>query len=270
MLLANCLSRFPSPSNYLPILIAHNVQHVQLSSAELDIIWGSVECNPVHSTVCHLTLRGWPECQQEVPHIPDISGVCKMNCLSIQVYSSRGQGYSFPPELLKCTLADLHGAHQGINRMQAQAREAVYWLDIDADIANYVCQCTICTKHKASPPAQPMLPWDIPYGPWQEIVADYFTHRGKEHLSISDQFSKYPFLYKVSTKPTQSLCPCLLKLISQDGPPSLLSIDNGQPFASEELAHFLLQHHIEHSTSSCTSQGLMGSLNTKSEPSRPH
>ena len=38
MVLANHLSHFPSHSNYLPIPIAENVQHVQLSNAELNII----------------------------------------------------------------------------------------------------------------------------------------------------------------------------------------------------------------------------------------
>ena len=42
-----------------------------------------------------------------------------------------------PPELLERTLADLHGAHQCIDRMQAQAREAVYWPGIDADTADF-------------------------------------------------------------------------------------------------------------------------------------
>ena len=93
--------------------------------------------------------------------------------------------------------------------------------------------------HKASPPAQPMLPRDVPDGPWQEITADYLTHKGREYLLICNQFSKYPFLYKVSTKSAQSLCACLLELISQYGPPSLLFMDNGQPFASEELTQFL-------------------------------
>ena len=51
MVLANHLSHFLSHYNYLPIPIAHNVQHVQLSNAELDIIWGSVECNPVYCTI---------------------------------------------------------------------------------------------------------------------------------------------------------------------------------------------------------------------------
>ena len=40
------------------------------------------------------------------------------------------------PELLNYTLADLHGAHHVINRMQARAREAVNWPSIDANIAN--------------------------------------------------------------------------------------------------------------------------------------
>ena len=115
---------------------------------------------------------------------------------------------------------------------------------------DYVCQCTICTKHKASPPARPMLPRDVPDCLWQEITVDYLTHQGKEYLLICDVFSKYPFLYKVKTKSTQSLCACLLELISQYGPSSMLSMDNVQSFVSEELAQFLLCHHIELPTSS--------------------
>ena len=144
-----------------------------------------------------------------------------------------------PLELLHCTLADLHRAHQGIDKMQAQVREAVYWPGIDADIADYVSWCTICTKHNASPPAQHMLPRDVPDSPWQEIKADYSTLKIKEYLLICNLFSKYPFLYKVSTKSAQSLYVCLLELICQYGPPSLLFTDNRQPFASEELTQFL-------------------------------
>ena len=58
MVLADCLSCFPSPKILLPIPLAHNIQHVQLSKAELDIILGSVERDPVYSTVSHLTLKG--------------------------------------------------------------------------------------------------------------------------------------------------------------------------------------------------------------------
>ena len=58
MVLADHLSCFPSHINSLPIPIAQNVQHVQLSNAELYMILDSVEWDPVYSTIYHLTLRG--------------------------------------------------------------------------------------------------------------------------------------------------------------------------------------------------------------------
>ena len=59
-----------------------------------------------------------------------------------------------------------------------------------------------------------MLPWDIPDGPWQEIAANYCQHKGKVYLLICDLFSKYPFLFKVTSK-SALLCPKTLST-SQD------------------------------------------------------
>ena len=35
----------------LPIPIHQNIQHIQLSTQELDAICGAIECNPVYSTL---------------------------------------------------------------------------------------------------------------------------------------------------------------------------------------------------------------------------
>ena len=230
---------------------------MQQSNAELDIIQCSIECDPVYSTVYHLTLRGWPKSKAgSCPHCQNFWAAWgKLSINSGLLF--KGTRVCIPPELLNHTLANLHGTQNGTDRMQAQAREAVYWPGIDAYIADYVHWCIICTKHKASLPAQPMLPRDIPDGLWQEIPADYLSHKGKEYLLMCDLFSKYPFIYKVSTKSAWSLCACLHELISQYGPPSLLYMNNGPPFASDDLTQFLQHHHIDHITSSPTSQGLM-------------
>ena len=149
--------------------------------------------------------------------------------------------------------------------MQAQAREAVYWPGIDSDISDYVSQCTICTKHKASPPAQPMLPGNIPDGPWQDITVDYMTHKSHEYLIICNAVSKYPYVFKVTSKSAQSLCTHLLELILQYGPPMSLSNNNGLPFASDELTKFLMCHHIAHHTSSPHFPGSNGFIKRQSE-----
>ena len=126
MVLSNHLHHFPSHSTSLPNPIVQNVQHVQLSNVELDIIQDSMECDPVYSTIYCLTLRGWLEHRKQVPWI--VRHFCRTrDKLSIDTgLLLKGTRVCIPPELLNCTLADLHGVHQGIKRMQGQVREAVY------------------------------------------------------------------------------------------------------------------------------------------------
>ena len=190
--------------------MSNTSSYPKLNWTSFEAPWNTTWCIAPSTTS---PLENGPNASRTFPTLPNTSGALGKNCPSNLAYSSRGQGY--PPELLDCTLADMHGVHQGIDRMQPQVREAVYWSGIDADIANYVHQCTICTKHKASLPTQPMLPRDVPDGPWQEIAVDYLTHQSKEYVPICDLFSKYPLLYKVFTKSAQSLYVCLLELISQ-------------------------------------------------------
>ena len=139
MVLVDHLCYFSSLKHSLPIPIAQNIQHVQLPNGELDVIQGSVECNLGYSTVYHLTLRGRPKHRQQVPHIAKHSWGA-WDELSIDAsLLLKGTRVCIPPELLNHFLANLHGGHQGMDRMQTQAREAVYWLGIDANITDYVC-----------------------------------------------------------------------------------------------------------------------------------
>ena len=104
--------------------------------------------------------------------------------------------------------------------MKALAQEAVNWPVIDSNITDYVKRCAICTQHKACPPAQPMLPRDIPSSPWQEIVADYFNHSSKDYLLMANLFSKYPFLFCITSKSAQALVQKLQDFMSQYSPPN--------------------------------------------------
>ena len=95
-----------------------------------------------------------------------------------------------------------------------------------------------------------MLPRDIPDSPWQELAADYFKHKSKDYLLIANTFSKYPFIYKVHSKTTDSIIHCLQDLFSQFGKPQCFFSDNGPPFSSEPFSQFLTSHAIDHITSS--------------------
>ena len=104
MVLADCWSHFPSNTNYLPIPFGQNIQHFQLSTADMDIIWGSVECNPVYSTGYHLTLWDWPDHIQDAPCIARHFWGARDE-LSIDTgLLLKGTRVCIPPELLERTL----------------------------------------------------------------------------------------------------------------------------------------------------------------------
>ena len=135
-----------------------------------------------------MTLNSWPN------RIQDVS------CLTHNFWSLRdeltieegvllkGNRVHIPPELHVRTLYDLHGSYQGIEKMTHVARTNVYWPGIDADIADSIRKSTICAKYKASQTVHPMLLCDIPDGPWQELAADYFTHKGQRLPPNSGHF----------------------------------------------------------------------------------
>ena len=155
-----------------------------------------------------------------------------------------------PPELQDRTLYDLHDGHLGVEKMINLARSSVHWQGIKADIIDYVRCCTTCVKHKALQTVQPMLPHDVPDGPWKEIATNYFTHSNKDYLLITDTFSKSPFIYSIHSKTHNSLIQCLQDLFSQFGMPLYFFSDNGPPFSSEPFSSFLTSLGIEHITSS--------------------
>ena len=161
MVLADRLSRFPSPCDSLPIELHQNIHTLNFHSDRLLIIKGAIEHYPIHLAVFRMTLNGWPNRVHDVPHLACHFWSLREELTIEDGVLSKGNRVCIPPELHGRTLYDLHDSHQGIEKMVHIARANMYWPGIDADIANYV-RCTICTKHKASKTVQPMLPHDIP------------------------------------------------------------------------------------------------------------
>ena len=51
------------------IELQQNIHTINFNSDHLDIIKGATERDPIHSTVCRLTLNGWPEKIRNIPHL---------------------------------------------------------------------------------------------------------------------------------------------------------------------------------------------------------
>ena len=158
MVLADCLSRFPSRKENSPIELHQNIQHISFTPNTINTLHGALERDPILSTVYCLTLQGWPGKAYQVPRIAQQFWGATDKLSIEEGLLIKGDRICIPHELHNGFLHDLHEAHQGIEKMQIKARAMIYWPGIDTDIIEYVKRCNICLQHKAVQSIQPLLP----------------------------------------------------------------------------------------------------------------
>ena len=149
---------------------------------------------------CHITINGWHDSIHEVPHIACHYWGARDELTVENSLLLKGGGVCIPPKLYQIMLHDLHNGHKGIEKMQHLVRERIYWQGLDADITEYVKCCKVCIMHKATQAIESMMSRDIPEGPWKNLANEFFHHNNTEYLLTVDNFSKYPFLFKVSSR----------------------------------------------------------------------
>ena len=69
MVLADCLSHFPSCKENIPIELHQNIHSIHFTPDKLNIVREAIKRDPIHSTIYRLTLNGRPDRIQDIPHI---------------------------------------------------------------------------------------------------------------------------------------------------------------------------------------------------------
>ena len=146
-------------------------------------------------------------------------------------------------------LEQLHGAHQGGGKMKLRARSTVFWTGITKDIDNTVSRCTQCQESQPRQRREPMSPSEVPPRAWHTVGADLFTLNG-EYLVVVDYYSKYPFVFKLSSTGSYSIVEKLKNLFSEQGIPAILRTDNGPQFISHKFQKFAEEFGFQYTTSS--------------------
>ena len=239
--MADRLSRFPSRRENLPIELHNNIQHIGLTT-KITITRGATEKDPILHTVYCITPNGCPH------HI------CEALCIVCHFWGARDKltvdiglllkavRVWIPSKLYQRMLHDLHDGHKGVKKMQHLARDRIYWQGLDADITEYVKHCKMCTMHKATQSIEPMLPRDIPEGPWQ-LISSTITMQ----ITVLASTPSYTKFHK---KQLTLYSRRLNHLFPGIDPLKRLTTDNWPAFISEALKKFLQDHHTDHITSS--------------------
>ena len=247
MQLADALSRCPARASQ-EIKLDMQVDYIAFTKPWIEKLKDSTQRDPILATVYQLTQQGWPHQRRHVPRMARRYWDFRDELSTDDGMLLKGPRLIIPGELQEEYLSRLHEGHLSASKVQENAKQYMYWIGIDADIGDYTKRCQECIK-RSQVPKEPLLPHDIPEGPWRKLGIDYFTFDGNSYVLICDYFSKFPFLYRAKTL-FWSLRDRLIDLFSIEGYPDEIVSDNGPPFQSKEFAKFLSGLGIKHTTSS--------------------
>ena len=161
----------------------------------------------------------------------------------------RGKKIIIPTSMRKEMLHRIHQGHQGINKCQRLARDALWWPRINQEIENMVNNCESCSKHQVSR-AEPMLSSKTPSYPWQKIGADFFEWNNTTYLLLVDYLSRWIEIAKMTTTSGTRTVDQFKSIFAKFGIPEEIRTDNGPQFISHEFKKFCAQYEINHTTSS--------------------
>ena len=128
IILANCLSCFPSHKESLPIAICQNIKHIQLTNNKINTIQGAIEQDLVYNTLYCLNLRGWPRHLQQVLRIAHHFWGA-LDELTIKDSILLKGDWVCTPKLLNWTLADFPqcAPGDGENAVLSQRGSVLAW-----------------------------------------------------------------------------------------------------------------------------------------------
>ena len=213
-------------------------------------IRAETQWDPILLTVHRLTLNGWPDRQGCVPRAARFYwSFCDKLSIDGDILT-KGEQVVIPLSCRDNIMADLHGSHAGINKAMDLARMCVYWPSMEADMTHYIKQCLTCIEC-SNLPVKMLKPYEVRPGPWVKIGVDFFQdHLGKKHLIVADYFSKFPYVFPVTSAHHFKTITHLRELFAAEGIPAVVMSDNGPPFNGEEFRQFACDFDFIHTTSS--------------------
>jgi hypothetical protein len=137
-------------------------------------------------------------------------------------------------------LDGLHAAHQCVTKMHDRAMHAVFWLGLYKDLEGVRNNCSYCNKSTPTQAALPPHELHSPDYPFQMIVMDYCSIKGKSWLICADRFTGWVSTYYF---PKEAVATDLVRLLKEYfatfGVAEHVSSDEGSQFVSTKFEKFL-------------------------------
>lgn len=136
-----------------------------------------------------------------------------------------------PKSLRKDMLERIHYSHLGIEKCKNRAREILFWPNMNKEIEDLILNCSTCLRFQKSNPKEPLMPKEVPFGPWEVLGTDLFYFQGRDFLIVIDYFSKFVEIAELKELSSLAVIKLLKSFFARFGIPKIVYSDNGPQYS---------------------------------------
>ena len=103
----------------------------------------------------------------------------------------RSQRVIIPKSMRPEMLRRIHYNHVGGEACFRQARDTLYWPNMQGEIKDYVQQCSVCNEYAHEQQKETMMSHPLPTRPWQLVSMDLFSYARQDFLLMVDHYSDF-------------------------------------------------------------------------------
>nr|XP_054768172.1 uncharacterized protein K02A2.6-like [Lytechinus pictus] len=226
------------------------VDSLPMSAARRDELEKQTQADPELRKLMESVKEGWPEMKQDADKEIRQYWQYRDDITTEGGLLFKLQKVIIPSSMRKLMLEKLHQSHQGVEKTKRLARDVLFWPGMNADIAELVERCDICSRHRASNQKEPMHGHDLPGRPWQKIGSDLFEFDGSTYLILVDYYLNYFEINKLTSTSSKAVIAICKQQFARHGVPDEVISDNGPQYASAEFHQFCVEYGVTHKTSS--------------------
>ena len=108
----------------------------------------------------------------------------------------------------------IHSTHIGTEGCLRRARDIMYWPRMGTQLKDYVSKCDVCTTHRPQQSKEPIQQHEFAARPWSKVGADLCDLKGRTLLVVSDYYSNYIEVEKISKPNTSGITKALMVMLA--------------------------------------------------------
>ena len=240
--IADTLSRLPVDDDLptqTPVEYIKLIENFESLSITFETVQNCTKIDPVLKKLLSFVKFGWPsncnECN-EYAHVKNDLTVYD----NVILFQNR---ILIPTELRSDVLRLLHSRHNGIVATKAEARQSVWWPNLNNDIEDMIRSCKVCAVNNSTV-RSPSLQWSYVGKPWSRVHIDYCELGHEYFLILMDAYSKFIDVHLASSMTSSVTIELLRKSFANFGIPDTVVSDNAPNLVSKEMREFYLKNGI--------------------------